>query len=315
MRALITGGKGFVGRWLTAHLRAAGDDVAVVDAETDVTDEASIDRAVAAAAPDAVYHLAARSHVGESWRDPLEVLRVNVLGTAAVLAAARRAREDATVLVVSSAEVYGALGPDELPVGEDAPLRPATPYAASKAAAEDVALQAWRGYGQRVVVVRPFNHVGPGQPPVFAVPALARRVVEARRTGTPQLTVGTVTTRRDFTDVRDVVRAYRLLVERGAPGAVYNVCSGEDVAIADIAGRLMALAGVDLELVTDPALVRPVDVPVLRGDPSRLAAATGWSPAIGLDETLRDILADQEPPGAAGASTAGRGGQSPGATT
>ena len=315
MRALITGGKGFVGRWLTAHLRAAGDDVVVVDAETDVTDEPSIDRAVAAAAPDAVYHLAARSHVGDSWRDPLEVLRVNVLGTAAVLASARRAREDATVLVVSSAEVYGALDPEELPVGEDAPLRPATPYAASKAAAEDVALQAWRGYGQRVVVVRPFNHVGPGQPPVFAVPALAKRVVEARRTGASQLTVGTVTTRRDFTDVRDVVRAYRLLVERGAPGAVYNVCSGTDVAIADIAGRLMALAGVDLELVTDPALVRPVDVPVLRGDPSRLVAATGWSPAIGLDETLGDILADQEPTGAAGASTAGRGGQSPGATT
>lgn len=308
MRALITGGRGFVGGWLGAHLREAGDEVLVVDAETDVTDEAAVDRALSAAAPDAVYHLAARSHVGDSWRDPLDVLRVNVLGTAAVLAAARRAKHDATVLVISSAEVYGALGPDELPVAEEAAVRPATPYAASKAAAEDVALQAWRGYGQRVVVVRPFNHVGPGQPPTFAVPALARRVAEARRTRATELVVGTVTTRRDFTDVRDVVRAYRLLIERGEPGTVYNVCSGTDVAIADVARRLMALAGVDLQLVTDPALVRPVDVPVLRGDPSRLRAATGWSPAISLDETLRDVLSDQDDPG-------GAGGQSPAATT
>lgn len=316
MRALITGGRGFVGRWLAAHLREAGDDVVVVDAETDVTDEAAIDQALAAARPDAVYHLAARSHVGESWRDPLNVLRVNVLGTAGVLAAARRANEDATVLVVSSAEVYGALSGAELPVSEDAPLRPATPYAASKAAAENVAVQAWLGYGQRVVVVRPFNHVGPGQPPTFAVPALARRVAEARRTGATELTVGTVTTRRDFTDVRDVVRAYRLLVERGDPGTVYNVCSGVDVAISDVAHTLMALAGVDLRLVTDPALVRPVDVPVLRGDPSRLAAATGWAPLISLDETLRDVLADQDPasdsPDPAGAARWGAT-QAPGA--
>lgn len=294
MRALITGGRGFVGRWLRAHLEASGDEVVVVDAETDVTDAAAIDRALAEAAPNAVYHLAARSHVGDSWRDPLDVLRVNVLGTAAVLAAARRARTDVPVLVVSSAEVYGGVGPDELPIAEDAPLRPATPYAASKAAAEDVALQAWRGYGQPVVVVRPFNHVGPGQPPAFAVPALARRVADARRSGATELVVGTVTTRRDFTDVRDVVRAYRLLIEQGVPGTVYNVCSGKDVPIAEVAHRLMALAGVALELVTDPALVRPVDVPVLRGDPARLEDATGWRPSLSLDETLRDVLADQD---------------------
>lgn len=300
MRALITGGRGFVGRWLADHLRACGDEVLGIDAETDVADQAALEPVVADAAPDAVYHLAALTHVGESWDTPAEVLRVNVLGTAAVLAAARRLPASPTVLVVSSAEVYGIVDPDRLPLAETSPLAPATPYAASKAAAEQVALQAWRGYGQPVVVVRPFNHVGPGQAPTFAVSALARRIVEARRSGARTLAVGTLTTRRDFTDVRDVVRAYRLLVARGRPGAVYNVCSGHDVAVAEVAARLLALAGADLELVTDPALVRPVDVPVLRGDPTLLEAATGWKPEIPLDDTLRDVLAYWEERPAAG---------------
>ncbi|HVX21544.1 MAG TPA: GDP-mannose 4,6-dehydratase [Acidimicrobiales bacterium] len=290
MRALITGGRGFVGNWLAAHLRDRGDDVVAIDLETDVADQAALDPVVAAAAPDAIYHLAARTHVGESWQQPAEVLRVNVLGTAAVLAAARQLPTAPTVLVVSSAEVYGVVTPGDLPLTEDSPVAPATPYAASKAAAEQVALQAWRGYGQPVLVVRPFNHVGPGQAPTFAVSALARRIVDARRTGATEMAVGTLTTRRDFTDVRDVVQGYRLLVQRGVPGTVYNVCSGQDIPISDIAARLLALAGADIRLVTDPDLVRPVDVPVLRGDPSRLEAATGWKPAIPLDDTLRDVL-------------------------
>ena len=170
------------------------------------------------------------------------------------------------VLVVSSAEVYGVVAPEQLPLGEDTPTAPASPYAASKLAAEVVALQAWRGYGQPVIVVRPFNHIGPGQSPNFFVPALAKRIVEARRSGAASLRVGTLTTRRDFTDVRDVVAAYRLLIEKGAPGEVYNVCSGRDVAMSEVAAQLLELAGTDLALETDPALVRPVDVPVLRGD-------------------------------------------------
>ena len=291
MRALITGGKGFVGHWLAEHLASRGDDVAICDIETDVADQDALDPVVAAAAPDAVYHLAALTHVGESWEVPAEVLRVNVLGTAAVLAAARRLANAPTVLVVSSAEVYGIVAEGDLPLTEAQPLSPVTPYAASKAAAEQVALQAWRGYGQPVVVVRPFNHVGPGQAPTFAVSALARRIVEARRAGQPTLPVGSLTTRRDFTDVRDVVRAYRLLIEGGEPGTVYNVCSGHDVAVAEVAARLLSLAGTELELVTDPALVRPVDVPVLRGDPGKLEGVTGWKPEIPLDDTLADVLA------------------------
>jgi len=294
MRALITGGKGFVGQWLAAHLKDVGDDVVAIDVETDISDGPALRQAVMDAAPEAIYHLAAMTHVGESWENPSQVLKVNVLGTAELLAAARALPISPTVLVVSSAEVYGVVTPEQLPLGEDTPTAPATPYAASKLAAEAVALQAWRGYGQQVIVVRPFNHIGPGQSPNFAVPALAKRIVEARKSGAGSLRVGTLTTRRDFTDVRDVVVAYRLLILHGVPGTTYNVCSGRDVAISDVADQLLALAHAGLELVIDPELVRPVDVPVLRGDAGRLHAETGWLPSIPLATTLADVLASWE---------------------
>jgi GDP-4-dehydro-6-deoxy-D-mannose reductase len=294
MRALITGGKGFVGQWLAAHLKDKGDEVTVIDLETDVADGAAVRRVMADVVPDAIYHLAAMTHVGESWDDPSKVLRVNVLGTAEILAAARAVATNPRVLVVSSAEVYGVVTPDQLPLDEGAPAEPASPYAASKLAAEAVALQAWRGYGQPVVVVRPFNHIGPGQSPNFFVPALAKRIVEAGRNGDRSLPVGNLTSRRDFTDVRDVVLAYRLLIECGQPGAVYNVCSGRDVAMSEVATQLLELAGADLTLETDPALLRPVDVPVLRGSADLLRAATGWQPQVPLATTLADVLASWE---------------------
>jgi GDP-4-dehydro-6-deoxy-D-mannose reductase len=294
MRALITGGKGFVGQWLAAHLKECGDDVAVIDIETDVADGAALRRVMSEVAPEAVYHLAAMTHVGESWENPSQVLRVNVLGTAEILAAARTLGSSVRVLVVSSAEVYGVVTPEQLPLREDTPTNPASPYAASKLAAEAVALQAWRGFGQPVVVVRPFNHIGPGQSPNFFVPALAKRIVEARRSGARSLPVGNLTTRRDFTDVRDVVVAYRLLIERGDSGTVYNVCSGRDVAMSEVARELLELSGAELTLETDPSLLRPVDVPVLRGSAELLTAATGWEPRIPLATTLADVLTSWE---------------------
>jgi len=291
VRALITGGGGFVGHWLAAHLRDEGDHVVAIDREVEITDPDAVSDAVSTAAPDAIYHLAALSHVGQSWGAPLEVLRVNVLGTAAVLEAAVRCGNGPRVLVTSSAEVYGAVtDPALLPLVETSPTAPLTPYAASKLAAEAVVAQAYHGYGLPVVTVRPFNHIGPGQSDQFAVSALAHRIVEAEARGAGAIPVGNLSARRDFTDVRDVVRAYRLLVVTGDPGAVYNVCSGTDVAIAEIAELLQGLAGRSVELRTDPDLVRPVEVPVLRGDPGRLRAATGWAPAIPLEQTLADVL-------------------------
>jgi len=292
VRSLITGGRGFVGTWLAEHLRNSGDHVVQIDQEVEITDSGALLTALADAAPDRIFHLAAMTHVGQSWDEPLRVLEVNVLGTGALLAAARECGTDPRVLVTSSAEVYGAVtDPSQLPLTEESPTAPLTPYAASKLASEALCAQAWLGHKQHVVVVRPFNHIGPGQSPNFAVSALSKRIVDAERSGATEIPVGNLSARRDFTDVRDVVRSYQLLVESGSPGTVYNVCSGVDVSIQEIADRLLAAAGSSVRLVPDPSLLRPIEVPVLRGDPGRLKEATDWTPEITLDQTLADVLA------------------------
>lgn len=292
-RSLVTGSAGFVGRHLVEHLAACGDEVVEAGPEVDVTDARSVQAAVGAAEPGVLYHLAAFTHVGDSWRDPEQALAVNVLGTLHVLAAARASGRPCRVVVVSSSEVYGRAGAEDMPLSEDAPMRPVSPYAASKAAAEMVALQEALGHGGDVVRVRPFNHTGPGQSAAFAVPALARRVAEAEAARAPAIRAGNLQARRDFTDVRDVVRAYRLLAELGRAGEVYNVCSGVDVAIGEVLERLIEIAGVKLSVEQDPALARPSDTPCIRGDASRLAAATGWKPEIPLAGTLEAVLAHE----------------------
>jgi len=292
MRALITGGKGFVGRHLNEHLLSENDDVTVIDLEHDVTNNTEIRHVMQDAQPDVIYHLAALSHVGTSWNDPSGVLNVNVLGTANVLAAAREEVPDALTLVISSAEVYGIVSPEQLPLTEDSIVQPSSPYAASKAAAEVVALQASRGFSQKVIVVRPFNHVGPGQAPTFFVPALANRLIAAKREGRTSVPVGELSTRRDFTDVRDVVRAYRLVATQGEPGETYNVASGVDRSMSDVAQMLLDAVGAQIELSVDLNLLRPVDVPVLRGDANKLRAATGWQPEMDFVTTINDVVAE-----------------------
>jgi len=279
-----------VGTWLCAHLEQAGDEVVVPGDSFDVTQAQGVRDTMVDARPDAVYHVAGLAHVGRSWEVPDEFFEVNATGTLHVLGAARRCQPVPRVLLISSAEVYGNVAPAQMPLSEDSPLRPVSPYAASKAAAELVGLQAHLGYQVPVIRARPFNHAGPGQASTFVVPGLALRILEAQRDGSGVLSVGNLTPRRDITDVRDVVRAYRLLVTHGVPGEVYNVCSGRDVAIEELVRRMLALAGADLELEADPALLRPADIPVLRGDQSRLRTATAWEPDIPLDDTLRAVL-------------------------
>jgi GDP-4-dehydro-6-deoxy-D-mannose reductase len=289
VRALITGAGGFVGSYLTRHLEACGDEVVGHDSEVDITDGTAIRDAMVAARPDAVYHLAAASHVGSSWDAPAEVLRVNAMGTLNVLLAATEAKVE-RVLVVGSAEEYGKVRPEELPLAETAPLRPVSPYGASKAAAEQLAVQAHLGRGLGVVMVRPFNHLGPGQSDRLVASTLAHQIAANERSGSDVIMAGDLSPRRDFTDVRDVVRAYRLLVEHGEPGEVYNVCSGEDVAIAEVADHLIGRSTRDMRVELDPERLRPVDLPVLRGDNTKLVAATDWKREIPLDQTLGDIL-------------------------
>lgn len=295
MRAVVTGGLGFVGQHLVAHLLECGDEVVTLDRSgdraVDITDAAAVAAAVAEAAPHAVYHLAGWADVGGSWAHPRTVLRVNAEGTLNVLDACRAAGVS-RVLSVSSADVYGLVTEAELPLTERSPLRPTSPYAASKVAADALAQQAFLGHDLGVVRVRPFNHLGPGQAEAFVAPALAARIARAERAGGGQVAVGNLSARRDFTDVRDVVRAYRLLMESGEPGEVYNVCSGVAVAVQDLADRLVAMSTESVDLVQDPDLVRPVDLPVLRGDASKLTAATGWTPEIPLEQTLADLLDD-----------------------
>lgn len=288
MRALVTGANGFVGHHLVAHLSSCGDEV--IESDTDILDREAIIATITAAKPDVVYHLAAQADVGGSWDSPINTLRVNVEGTlnvcdASRLAGARR------VLGITSADVYGHVdqtGPDRL--DESTPLRPTSPYAASKAAAESIYAQAWLGHGLNVVLARSFNHLGPGQSDRFVASAIASRVAANERSGTTTVSVGNLEARRDFTDVRDVVRAYRLLIQHGNPGETYHVCSGQDRAVREIAEQLVGLAAFPMTLVLDPDLLRPVDLKVLCGDNTKIRTHTAWEPQTPIETTLKDLL-------------------------
>lgn len=294
MRALITGGAGFVGRVLQDHLRASGDEVIVSDRSLggpDIADRGEVMDHLQRSTPEVVFHLAGQAHVPTAWKDPIGTMRANVEGTQNVLDASRQAGVR-RVLVVTSAEVYGLVTDADLPLVERHPLHPTNPYAASKVAADAVATAAHLGSGQDVIRLRAFNHIGPGQRTDFVAAGLAARIVEAEADGSSRITVGNLTPRRDFTDVRDVVRAYRLVAESGAAGAVYNVCTGVDRSIGELAQRMVHLSGLDLALEADPELQRPSDNPIVRGDHSLLTEATGWLPEIPFDTSLLDVLAD-----------------------
>jgi GDP-4-dehydro-6-deoxy-D-mannose reductase len=295
MKVAVTGARGFVGPHLVDHLEACGDEVVQLDRHGpdpfDVTDATQVRARLADARPEIVYHLAALSHVGESWKSPAESFRVNAEGTLNILHTSAEIGVPRVVVVLSSEE-YGRVEEADLPLTEDSPLRPVTPYGAAKAAADLLTVQAFLGDGLGAIRVRPFSHTGPGQSSRFVVPALAARIARAERDDVEQIPVGSLDAVRDLTDVRDVVRAYRLVAQRGTPGEVYNVCSGTGVSVQEIADRLLARASRPIRLVTDPELVREVEVPRLVGSNARLRAATGWAPEIPLEQTLADVLED-----------------------
>jgi GDP-4-dehydro-6-deoxy-D-mannose reductase len=310
VRLLVTGAGGFVGGHLLAHLRASAPSLEITGLvlpgaaawpapagvsvlEADLDDPAAAAAAVERARPDQVLHLAGQSSVHRSWADPAATLRTNVLGIVHLLDAARRLSMRPAVLVVGSADEYGPAPASEQPLRETAPLRPASPYAVSKVAQAALAQLYGPAGGMRVVVTRTFPHTGPGRGEHFAESSFARQIaeIEAGRRE-PVVEVGNLDAVRDFSDVRDVVRAYALLLEKGAPGEVYNVCSGEGRRIGDVLERLLAATSARIEVRLDPSRLRPADVPVLVGDPGKLVAATGWTRRIPLETTLRDLLDD-----------------------
>jgi GDP-4-dehydro-6-deoxy-D-mannose reductase len=296
MRILVTGATGFVGRWLVRELEAAGHETipAPGSSELDITDAAAVADLVGRVRPEGIAHLAGVSYAGDAARDPARALAVNEGGTRAVIEAAAPVAPVA-VLVVSSSEVYGRPDPDSLPLGEGAPLRADQPYGLSKLAQERAARQLGDELGVRVVVARSFNHTGPGQRPDFVAPALARRVLAARASGSGDVVVGNIDVRRDLGDVRDVVRAYRLLLEGLARrsvvrGTVVNVATGRSVSIRWVLETLAAAAGITVTPRVDPALVRANDPPEIRGDSSLLHRLTGWESVISLETTLADLM-------------------------
>jgi GDP-4-dehydro-6-deoxy-D-mannose reductase len=289
VRALVTGSTGFVGPYLLAHLRQSGDEVVGTDLDVDITDPSGVRANLAHTKPEVIYHLAALSHVGTSWSAPAEVFRVNVEGTLNVLLAALDAGVE-RVVVIGSAEEYGIVPSEDMPITEAAPLRPVTPYGASKAAAEMASSHLSRGRGLPVVSVRAFNHIGPGQSAALVASAIAQQVVANERDGGDVVRTGDLSPTRDFTDVRDVVRAYRMLAEHGVGGEAYNVCSGRAVAIQEVAEQFLALARRPMRIELDAERLRPVEVPVHWGDNTKLRAATGWTPVISLEQSLADVL-------------------------
>jgi GDP-4-dehydro-6-deoxy-D-mannose reductase len=286
---LVTGAAGFAGGHLVDLLTASG--VAVTGwrrQDVDFLDGGAVSRAIADLRPSTVFHCAGQPHVGQSWGGTKETLATNVLGTHHLLDGLRSAGLTARVLIPGSSYVYRQ---SDHALREDDPIGPASPYALSKLAQEMVAQRGIEADRQQVFLTRSFNHTGPRQSPSFVAPGFAKQIalIEAGKMP-PVIEVGNLDAARDMTDVRDVVRAYRDIVERGRQGVIYNVCSGKAYKIRDLLDRLVALSRVPVTVRGDPARYRPNDTPVLLGDPSRLERDTGWKPTIPLDQTLSDLL-------------------------
>lgn len=311
MRALITGITGFAGSHLAEYLLAEHPDVEVFGiyrwrsrmdniehlrsrvklVEADLRDTTSMQTALDRSRPDVIFHLAAQSYVPASWSAPNETLMTNIAGQTNLFEAARALRLDPVIQIACSSEQYGLVLPGETPIKESNPLRPLSPYAVSKVAQDYLGYQYFQSYGLKVVRTRGFNHTGPRRGQVFVTSNFCSQVA-AIELGQqePVIRVGNIDAIRDFTDVRDMVRAYWLAVTKAKPGEVYNIASGNGIAIREMLDRLIALSNVDVRIEVDPERLRPSDVEVLIGDASKFHTDTGWEPRIPFEQTLRDLL-------------------------
>lgn len=315
MRALITGITGFAGSHLADYLlahqpqveifgtrrwRSPMDNIAHLSGEigkrihlieTDLRDYSSVRTCLEAARPNFIFHLAAQSFVPTSWSAPAETLNTNIVGQTNIFEAVRHLGLDPVIQIACSSEEYGLVYPEETPIKETNPLRPLSPYAVSKVAQEYLGYQYFMSYGLKVIRTRGFNHTGPRRGEVFVTSNFAKQLASIKAgLQEPVIRVGNLDAVRDFTDVRDMVRAYWLAVNKAKPGEVYNIATGSGITIRELLDRLIALAGVAVTVEQDPARMRPSDVEILIGDSSKFRADTGWQPEIPLDQTLHDVV-------------------------
>ena len=309
MKALITGIAGFVGSHMAEyllrrgvdvvgtirnrsrldHIRHLQDDIRLVECE--LRDPFSVETLIGQERPDLIFHLAAQSFVPTSWNSPIDTIHNNVAGQVNLFEAVRRFDLDTKIQIACSSEEYGHVEPWETPIAESNPLRPLSPYAISKVAQDYLGYQYFRSYGLKVVRTRTFNHTGPRRGEQFVTSNFAKQIAEIEKgRREPVIYVGNLDAKRDFTDVRDVVRAYWLALERGVPGEEYNIASGKCCTIAEMLNLLLSLSGIDIEVRTDPARLRPSDVDILLGDCRKFREATGWEPEIPFRRTMEDLL-------------------------
>ncbi|UCE66373.1 MAG: GDP-mannose 4,6-dehydratase, partial [Candidatus Zixiibacteriota bacterium] len=259
--------------------------------EGDLRDDKIVNEVINECKPDAIFHLAAQSSVKVSFENPQETFSVNLFGTLNLLEAVSKLEYEIKTLVISSSEVYGQLDPEECPVDEGHPLRPVNPYAVSKAAVDLMAYQYFKAYNSPIYVARAFSHSGPGQKTVGVLSDWAFQIAKMELgLSPPVLKVGNLKVKRDYTDVRDVVRAYMDIIEKGKPGKPYNVCSGKGYTLSDLLKKYRSMAGKDIEVMKDQSRMRPVDIPILIGSNNRIKEDTGWEPEIEIETTLSDSL-------------------------
>ena len=306
MKALVTGATGFVGPYLvkeikkslfceviTATSRATaslgiGEDKTV---QLNILDKEQISEILLSERPDYIFHLAAQSSVALSWKDPKSTVDINIIGAINLINAIQQSGYTPRVLIVGSSEEYGRVRESDIPIRENTVLIPGNVYAVTKACQNMMAAIYSRAYGMQLVMTRSFNHIGPGQSPQFVVADFCSQAVEIEKgLREPVIQVGNLSAKRDFTDVRDVVKAYCRLIQYGNPGETYNIGSGHAVAVQDILDIILAQTKAEVKVEIDPAKLRPVDVPVIEADISKLYRDTGWKPAISLVQTISDTM-------------------------